>query len=240
MRKKKIQVKVGKQELKVQKMINHHQVENGSGGGSDNGGEQQSENGNKEGKKEEKSTKTEIVEDNYLLSERKTSWDDIKIKIERFTEVATEVEIDLKEMNIEEQDIQEFDNTLNEAIINVKDNDKINTAKNLGKLYSKLPLFIEKYSEDKLFVVAEKMKDKILKAYILLEEDNWEETKNSVKQALSYIEEARQISEQENKNKYDIKKTEALLKELEAATDLKNKDVFYIRYVNVMQELQAF
>ena len=123
-------------------------------------------------------------------------------------------------------------------IINVQKEDKIQTARGLGDLYSKIPYFLNQYSEDKLKIDVEKIKYKVIQGYILLEEEDWIEVKKNIEEAQVYIEDLKDVSEQENRYKYNVKKLEVLLKELEGTVDLKTKDVFYIRYVNIMQELQ--
>ena len=78
----------------------------------------------------------------------------------------------------------------------------------------------------------------ILNAYTLAEEDKWEEMKQNITNAKSKY--TTLISNLQNTNRMsNINRGYILLNELEKNINEKNKDVFYINYKNMMQELEG-
>lgn len=79
-------------------------------------------------------------------------------------------------------------------------------------------------------------KTNILNAYALIEQEKWDEIKNQISQAENnYNKVLNDINN--NKNQYNINKVYILLKEFQNSIDIKDKDVLYLRYKNLIQEI---
>ena len=120
---------------------------------------------------------------------------------------------------------------------NIKNEDKIASLASLAKLYSYIPKYSNTVSKNAKTNAVYGTKSNILNAYSAIEQNNY----NVVKTELANAEQAfmpviNNISSNTN-NQSSINKSYILIKELQNTNQNSDKDIFYIKYKNLMQEL---
>ena len=123
--------------------------------------------------------KTEVKEANILNSQRITDWKTLKTSIENLSTSWTSIVLDLYKVNVNNNDIIDFEKTLDETIISIKDENKTKSLENLTILYSYLPRYLEAYSDNEIISIT-KTKYNILEAYSIVEKNDWKLTKQKI------------------------------------------------------------
>ena len=180
------------------------------------------------------------VELNSILSNNndKVDWDLIKSDIETMYSTWTTVLMDLTTLNVNKDNLLKYNDTLGKIVDNLENEDKETALVNLADLYNLLTLYIQDFSDDSnnksLFVV----KSNILYAYAYIETDDWDKVNDYVSKAKTEF--ANIVNGQVyNVSKIDkINKAYILINEVEKNSNEKKKSVFYVNYINLIQELE--
>lgn len=119
----------------------------------------------------------------------------------------------------------------------IKNEDKVASLANLAKLYAYIPKYSSGSSKNTTINAIYATKSNILNAYSAIEQNNY----SVVKAELANAEQAfmpliNNISSNTN-NQANINKSYILIKELQGINQNEDKDIFYIKYKNLMQEL---
>ena len=180
------------------------------------------------------------VELNSILSNNndEVDWDLIKSDIETMYSTWTTVLMDLTTLNVNKDNLLKYNDTLGKIVDNLENEDKETALVNLADLYNLLTLYIQDFSDDSnnksLFVV----KSNILYAYAYIETDDWDKVNDYVSKAKTEF--ANIVNGQVNNvSKIDkINKAYILINEVEKNSNEKKKSVFYVNYINLIQELE--
>ena len=182
---------------------------------------------------------TQIVNDNILNNYKdSTDWTLLKSKIENMYSTWTTVMIDLTSLNVNKDNLLKYNDVLDKITKDFENEDKSSSLIHLADLYNLLELYIKDIGPDNQKVSLFIVESNILYAYSYIEQDNWNkvlEYIGSAKQEFSNI-----INNQiNNVNNIDvINKSYILINELEKNANNKDKNIFYINYSNLMQELE--
>ena len=107
----------------------------------------------------------------------------------------------------------------------------------VAKIYTYLPKFTESSNQENKLINMLKVKSNIMNAYAYTEEENWNKISEEIVNAeTNYMNILNSVPENEN-SIYNVNKGYILLKELQVALSTKDKDVFYLKYKNLMVEL---
>ena len=196
----------------------------------------------------EEKTENKTIETNvkYVADEKgilnsnitKIEWDDLKNSCENLYSIWTIAIIDLHSLNINNEDILNFSSNLDMVTMSIKKEDKIASLNNLAQLYSFIPMYLETISNDSKKINVEKTKSCILNSYAYVEQNNWQETKNQIQNSIAvYTEIINSAEENKNYSKNKIIKIYVLLNELNNTLLLEDKEIYYIKYKNLMEEL---
>ncbi len=171
-----------------------------------------------------------------LLQNRNIDWNLLKSEIEKLYSSWTTIVLDLYKINISNDDILAFNKDLDVAIQAIKSEDKVQTLNSLSKLYSYIPKFSIAFNNNKISNIYQ-TKSNLLNAYVLVEQDNITELQKQLSNAeQAFLPIVNDITSQNN-NQSNINKAYILIKELQNYTNTDDKDVFYIKYKNLIQEL---
>ncbi|MCI8518798.1 MAG: hypothetical protein HFJ51_01360 [Clostridia bacterium] len=136
--------------------------------------------------------------------------------------------------------IVEFSNTLDQVLISIKAKDKTKTSENLAKMYTILPEFTKNYDIDQLKKDIISTKTNIIKAYAYVDIEDWDNVQkeiiNAEKKMVNMVNE---MSTKENQKKFNINQTYILVEELKNSLPLKDKGIFYLKYKNILEELNV-
>lgn len=181
-------------------------------------------------------TISKMQRESILTNNKDTDWDALKSDIEIFYSAWSPILLDLYKINVNKEDILNFNTTLDNTVIFIKNEDKTNSALALASLYSYIPKYIQSYSDDNLNINLSKIKSCIVNSYAAIEQDNWDEVSKQLRDVEGYFTSI--LNDTENNQKiYNINKAYVLFKELQNCLSTRDKDLFYIKYKNVMEEL---
>lgn len=220
----------------------------GSSGSSDSSGSSEKESSSGSSDKESQgSDKSESSEENkkyslekkgILTSEKEIDWNEIKNQTENMYTLLSGITLDLYQIDINQQDILKFNSEYDNLTKAVKEENKNLTLDELSKLYNYLPIFIEKTTDDEKEKSIINIKNSILKAYSILDLDKWSEMSEYINVATEEITKMVTNIDKEKENKtYNINKTYININELQNAVNIKDKEIFLIKYKNVLEVL---
>lgn len=192
-------------------------------------GEQGESQGSSE--KEQIINKSEMSYNSILNGDNvETNWDLIKSEIEVLHSTWNTIVLDLNQKNLNEQDITNFGSELDSTTIAIKEENTEKSLMGLAKMYSYLPKFL---GENNNSIDLKNVKVHVLNAYALVETENWDQIKNETDQAVSNF----NTFMAKNQNSFNIGKANVALKELQNSVGLEDKQVFYIKYRNTIEQL---
>jgi len=219
--------------------------EGGQNSSESSGGQENSTSGGESTQKIEKGTTAtpnlSVMEASNILNENRDEidWTTIKQNIETIYSTWSIILADLYKIGVNNEDILNFSRDLEQTIISIRDENKQLSLTNLSKLYSYIPIYLDQYSDDESYKNIEKTKVNIMIAYSLVEEDNWDEMTRFIAEAEKYF--TINVNNEALNGRTDSRtnKTYTLLKELQNSLQLQDKDVFYIKYKNLIEELTS-
>ena len=186
----------------------------------------------------ESNIKYELKGSNILSNNAGTiNWDNEKGSIESINVKWTSLIVDLHQLNVNNDDILNFSNILNQTIVNIKQENKVNTMLGLANLYGYIPNYLKQFSNDEEKISIEYIKSNILNSYALVEQERWDEVKEQVSNSVENITNIMNSINTEQFSQYQINRIYVMLNELYSSIDLKDKQLYYIKYRNVMEEL---
>ena len=186
-------------------------------------------------------TKYEVKDNSILLNTNKDiDWDYIKSDIETIYSTWPTIVVDLHELNVKNEDILNFSDVLDQVTLSAKKEDKIATLNNLASLYAFLPNYRSQISNDNKSINIDYTKNCILNSYALVEQDKWEEIGVQLTNAMNYFSNVMNSIDGNGQTQNRISKVYVLLNELNSSVNTKDKELFYIKYRNVMEELTNF
>lgn len=174
---------------------------------------------------------------NTILNANKTiNWENLKLEIENLNNTWPSIIVDLYKANVDNKKLTEFSDLINTCIGNIKNENRTETLNSLAKLYEYIPVFLEKIASDNQQIELAKTKVEVIKAYVNIDFANWEELKNSLDRAISNFEPIVNNTNEAEKE-YNIRKAYVLLQEFKNAVDTNDKDLLFMKYKNLMEEL---
>lgn len=164
-------------------------------------------------------------------------WKNLESEISNLYKSWSEIIIDLNKVNGNNENILKFSNDLDETTKYIKAQDKVNSLSMVAKLYSYLPQFMELYEKDGRKIAFMQIKTNIIRAYSIIEQEKWEEIKKEISLSInSFNTILNDVNN--NKNQYNINKTYVLLNEFNNSIDTNDKEILYIKYRNLIQEIE--
>lgn len=209
--------------------------------GSSSGGE--SSNGNASSSSEDESKKNDyqykMVQNSILIKEKTPDWDSLTSNIENLYSDWAIVTLDLYKQNVDNQKILAFNTDLDSATKAIKNKDKTQTLTLLAKLYSYIPTYYLAFSTDQMETNLYKVKSGVLNAYSLIEQNNMDEVKKQLLSAEESMVSMINNMGGRNQKEYNLNKAYILLKDLQNTVDKNDADIFYLKYKNLMEELNV-
>lgn len=160
-------------------------------------------------------------------------WGEIRKDVENIYTVWATISIDLASIGVNNEQIEQFNNILDEVAIDAKEKNKETSLMNLAKLYNLIPKYMDSYSTEELNKNIKTTKAYVLNSYSLVNEEKWEESQNNLTKANETFSNIMTHQDRE----LNINRSYLLLNDLKKSTEKKDKQIFYVRYKNLMQEL---
>ncbi len=180
------------------------------------------------------------MEKEIIETGKDVNWSKIQGEAEVLCSTWASIVLDLYDIGIASGKIVEFSTEIDNTIINIKAQDKAKSAESLAKMYSFLPEFMEKLEMEKMKKDIIGVKTNIINAYSNLESDNWDKINKEISDAENKMTTmVNEKSKEDDKKKYNINKTYILLEELKNSLSKKDKEIFYIKYKNLIQDMNT-
>lgn len=217
-------------------------AENTTGGDSsssskESSGEETGDSKEKDDNQSKENKKYELKKSGILTQDEQIDWESIKNDIENIYPSLTGFTLDLYQINANKQEITEFNSQYDNVITQIKEEKKEETLDELSKLYEYLPKFADNATQDEKEKVVLNTKNKIFKAYSILDKEEWNKIQEHVQAATQEFTKLLTNIEMQ-KNQYNINKAYVMINELKNAVDLKDKEIFLIKYKNLLEELK--
>ncbi|MCI8640691.1 MAG: hypothetical protein HFJ59_02290 [Clostridia bacterium] len=211
----------------------------GGSGNSEESSKTEESGGSQTKEDSSKNTEYSLKEQGILTQDTEINWKQIKNDVENLYTPLYNMTLDLYQTNTKQQDIINFNKEYDNLTKAVKNEDKELTLYELSTLYNYLPQFIANCTENTKEVIISKTKDNILKAYSLLEKEQWATIAENINLAAQeFTKLVTDINSNEKTNQYNINKAYIMINEMQNAVLLKDKQIFLIKYKNVIEELE--
>lgn len=211
--------------------------------GGESGGEQEEPSSKQESASSEQKnniTITKMESETVLDSdENDIDWSSIKNEIDILNEAWGVIILDLSNLNVENNNILDFSSTLNDSILSIKDENKIDTLNNISKLYSFIPKFEKDISSENGMQNVKQAKSYVINAYALVEQENWSEIESNISECEQTFKNVTNNMEYIKDKEYKINRTYVLIKELQNSLTYKDKKLFYVKYKNLMESINT-
>ena len=202
-------------------------------------GESQKENGSSQGSEESKENQNYEMKLSGVLTENSDiNWENLKNEVEILYSAIPSLTIDLYKININKEKITNFNQEYDNLMKAIKEENKQNALDALANLYNYLPDFIENSTDDTNKKILIRTKNNIFKAYSLLDKNDWNAITENVNLANQEFTKMLTNSQSSNKNQYIINKAYVQINELQNSTKTKEKEIFLIKYKNLLEELE--
>ncbi len=222
------------QEYKITESSNNNTSSDSSNNTSKN------DNSSKENSSNESNNETSKISFSMTQNTINTDeidWKNLESEISNLYKSWSEIIIDLNKVNSNNENILKFSNDLDETTKYIKVQDKVNSLSMVAKLYSYLPQFMELYEKDGRKIAFMQTKTNIIRAYSIIEQEKWEEIKKEISSSInSFNTILNDVNN--NKNQYNINKTYVFLNEFNNSIDTNDKEILYIKYRNLIQEIE--
>ncbi len=233
-------------EIKIEKMPieqSQNSSENASSGSqtssksSESSGQGTKEaNGEEDGKEIEKYT----LSNNSISSEKnkEIDWEKVKEKTEKIYENWTGTTIDLNMADVTNENILMFNENLDKLVEYTNKTDKENASVCLANMYALIPKYMEELELDSYKTHTASIKSLIITSYSLVNLENWEKAGQILSDAEAELNNLLNNQGEINEIKQSTyNKCYVLIKELIRSTNEKNKDTFFIKYINLIDEI---
>lgn len=206
---------------------------------SEKGQEKASQNSSQQSQEQEFS-KYSINEKNVLTTENTNiDWDCIKNSVENLYPTWTTIMIDLHSANVKNEDILGFSENLNSLIVYIGQEDKLKTISTLLNLYNYIPEYAKQAVKDTKKTNLIYTRLYVANSYVLSEEEKWDEMKEKINKAQEYYSGIiNSINDKNSQNK--ISQIYVSLNETNSAINYKDKKLYYIKYIDLMEKLFDF
>lgn len=215
-----------------------------SSGSSTTENSKESSQNNKQSSQEGSSSKQKntqyLLKSTGILNKKdEINWEQIKKQVEDIYPILSSLTLDLYKTNIKQQDILDFNSEYDNLIKAVKNEDKEETLNELSKLYEYIPKFAEGCSSENKEISIYKTKNYLFKAYSILDSEDWEKIEANINLATQeFTKLLTNIEKQDNKNQYNINKAYIMINEMQNSITLQDKEIFLIKYKNLLEELE--
>lgn len=181
-----------------------------------------------------------IEYNSVLLRDTNTiDWNDLENQAENLYDSWATITLDLNAMNVSSDDILSYNTNLDNLLLSIKDQNKVNSAICLANLYSLVPKYMSETLEDEKKIQIENVKSSIVSAYSIVDTGKWDDIINLLGNAenelKAFINSSNDLS---SIKQAKVNKSYVLLKELIKTSNEKNTDLFYLKYINLIQELE--
>ena len=178
------------------------------------------------------------LNNNNYFSNANINWEEQQDSLEILYNYWNSVILDLNNLSIDKSYLTDFGKNLDNLSVSIKNKDKQGSFDNLIALYSKLSIYIDVLNYNESITNLFYAKYNLLYAYLIAEKGNWTLTHENILKSDEYLSAVLNSLEENKLNQYNINQAYISIKELENLINIKDLDVFYLKYKIAIQKLQ--
>lgn len=178
-----------------------------------------------------KYSKGEYVEDDA------TNWKKVNEDAQKIGKVLDTLMLDFGEAQISNEDLNKFRTEINNLLIAIGGEDEQTLLTSASNLYSLLPDYYGKFSNDNNKKDIMTLKSLVLKSYINSYFLNWQDAKTNAQSAETKYKEMSDNLEYMKEYSYSLNKIYILVEEFKNAVDLEQADLAKIKYINFIEKI---
>lgn len=203
------------------------------------GSSEESSKKQEDSKSSNTSNKTFSMKDNSILGKQTVdiNWDELKSKIENLYTTWITVSNDLKQVGVPEEMLDSFSEKIDFLAYAIKNYNKEETLNNVIMLYEYLPKFVEIYTDDEKSKNVLYSKYNLLLCYKHVNLEKWDELQNSLSDLKKSFSNISDKKDEYTGKSVNISNASIIIKEMNNTVNIKEKDIFFIKYKNLIQEL---
>lgn len=172
-----------------------------------------------------------------LTSKDEINWEYIKNEAEILQNSISIIILDLYETGLNNNDVLNFNKEFDNLLIQIKNEDKENTLKQLSILYSYIPKFLKYCNTNEEYEVVINAKLNIFNAYAILDSEDWNTMNQYVLAANKEFSKLLTDIKYKNKNQNTVNKCYITINGLQNAVEIKDREIFLIKYRNLLEDL---
>lgn len=178
-----------------------------------------------------KYSKDEYIKDDAI------DWVAVNNDAQKISKSLDTLMLDFAEAKISNEDLNKFRNEINNLLIASSGGDEQALFTSSSNLYSLLPDYYGKFSNNNNKKDIMVLKSLVLKSYINSRELNWLEAKNNAQYAENKYKEMSDNLEYMKEYSYNLNKIYILVEEFKNAVDLEQVDLSKIKYINFIEKI---
>lgn len=234
--------KISSQEINSQKNSDSSNSSSNSNSSKEGEGDSSSSGNNSESSNAplgNNNKKYSLTPSTVLSQNSDINWDYIKKEAEEVSSAMPSITLDLYDISLNQSDILNFNKEYDNLLSSIKQEDKEKTMSSLNTLYSYIPKFIKNCSNDKQYKTIINTKQYILSAYSILDSEDWDKINAQIKLAVDTYSKLITDINLETEKQYNINKVCIMINDIQNSTTIKSKDIFLIKYKNIIEELNT-
>lgn len=170
------------------------------------------------------------------LTEKEINWEDISKEVKEINISIDSIIQDLSELDISNEDILALRNEVNSLIISAGNKDEYSLLQRASYLYSLLPNYLEKYSDDKNQVDVMKLKSLVLSSFVQANFLEWDTAKETIILAEAKYNEMMNNVDYMREYSHNLNKVYVLVEELKNAIELQEVELVKVKYINFIEK----
>ena len=234
--------KISSQEINSQKNSDSSNSSSNSNSSKEGEGDSSSSGNNSESSNAplgNNNKKYSLTPSTVLSQNSDINWDYIKKEAEEVSSAMPSITLDLYDISLNQSDILNFNKEYDNLLSSIKQEDKEKTMSSLITLYSYIPKFIKNCSNDEQYKTIINTKQYILSAYSILDSEDWDKINAQIKLAVDTYSKLITDINLETEKQYNINKVYIMINDIQNSTTIKSKDIFLIKYKNIIEELNT-
>lgn len=175
----------------------------------------------------------------YKSTSQDINWSQANTEVSSLYTAWNGMIIDFTNLRIENVYLTDFGRQLDNISIAIQRKNANVTVQEITNLYGFLPRFANGYQGDTVLKNNIYTKYYLLKAYSLLQTENWNLINENINQAINCFYQNVNRLENENGQEYNINKTYISLNELKNSIEKKDKELFNTKFQMVMEQIDS-
>ncbi len=165
------------------------------------------------------------------------NWEEIEETIIDLNNVLDTIILDFSELEISNEDIIKFRNGVNDLSIACTSNDINLVLEKFNLLYSLLPTYMEKYSENKNEINILQLKSMVVSSFYYSNLYDWENAKRTIENAENKYREMMDNVDYMKEYSYNLNKVYILLGEIKNAINIEELELTKLKYINFIEKM---